>query len=215
MIGAKRQGGFTLIEIAIVLVIVGLLLGGILKGQELITQAKIRNVVNDFNGTTAAYYAYQDRYHAIPGDDINAATRWTVTQTSDGTFGDGVVTGSYNATTASEAAYFWQDLRLSGLIAGATTDTTPPQNAASGITGVQGSGAMGLTGLVICSSNLPAKIAQAIDSQLDDGNAATGQVRGNILTSGGTANAPAVNATPPTLNYVDNGSNVYVVCKNI
>jgi prepilin-type N-terminal cleavage/methylation domain-containing protein len=214
MIGAKRQGGFTLIEIAIVLVIVGLLLGGILKGQELITQAKIRNVVNDFNGTTAAYYAYQDRYHAIPGDDINAATRWTNPPASKGN-GDGVVTGNYYDTSGSEAAYFWQDLRLSGLIAGSGSDMTPPQNAASGITGVQGDGAFGLTGLVICSSNLPAKIAQALDSQLDDGDATTGQVRGNILTSGGTTNAPAVNATPPTLNYVDNGSNVYVVCKNI
>ncbi|MDO9008307.1 MAG: prepilin-type N-terminal cleavage/methylation domain-containing protein, partial [Thiobacillus sp.] len=44
----RHQSGFTLIEIAIVLVIIGLLLGGILKGQELITQGRIRNVANDF-----------------------------------------------------------------------------------------------------------------------------------------------------------------------
>ena len=71
------QKGFTLVEIAIVLVIIGLLLGGILKGQEMITQAKIKNVVADFSGISAAYYGYQDRYRAIPGDDPNAATRWT------------------------------------------------------------------------------------------------------------------------------------------
>ena len=53
-IGAMKQKGFTLVEIAIVLVIIGLLLGGILKGQEMITQAKIKNIVNDFNGITAA-----------------------------------------------------------------------------------------------------------------------------------------------------------------
>ena len=64
-----RQSGFTLVEIAIVLVIIGLLLGGILKGQEMITQARIKNVINDFNGITAAYFSYQDRYRAIPGDD--------------------------------------------------------------------------------------------------------------------------------------------------
>src|SRR5450759_3795987 len=71
-----RQTGFTLIEIAIVLVIIGLLLGGILKGQEMITQAKIKNIVNDFNGITAAMNSYQDRYRAMPGDDLNAGTRW-------------------------------------------------------------------------------------------------------------------------------------------
>ena len=72
----QSQKGFTLVEIAIVLVIIGLLLGGILKGQEMITQAKIKNVVNDFNGITAAINSYQDRYKALPGDDLNAATRW-------------------------------------------------------------------------------------------------------------------------------------------
>ena len=72
----RNQTGFTLVEIAIVLVIIGLLLGGILKGQEMITQAKIKNVVADFSGISAAYYGYQDRYKAIPGDDLNAGTRW-------------------------------------------------------------------------------------------------------------------------------------------
>src|SRR3954469_12827463 len=74
----NRNQGFTLVEIAIVLVIIGLLLGGILKGQEMITQAKIKNLINDFNGLADAMYSYQDRYDAIPGDDVNANTvgRW-------------------------------------------------------------------------------------------------------------------------------------------
>src|SRR5216117_1484214 len=72
----STEMGFTLVEIAIVLVIIGLLLGGILKGQEMITQAKIKNVINDFNGVTVAITSYQDRYRAIPGDDQNAAARW-------------------------------------------------------------------------------------------------------------------------------------------
>lgn len=211
MVSKRQQGGFTLIEIAIVLVIIGLLLGGILKGQELITQAKIRNVVNDFTGTSAAFYAYQDRYRAIPGDDPNAETRWTNTVKGNG---DGIVGGAYNSLSGSaESAYFWQHLRFSGLISGATTDTSPPQNATSGITGVQ-NGAFGFAGLVICSSNLPAKIAQAVDSQFDDGNATTGQVRG-LISPAGSSNAPAVSVAVPTLDYADTGSNVYVVCKNI
>ena len=82
----SSQGGFTLVEIAIVLVIIGLLLGGVLKGQELITQAKIRNVANDINGMSAAVYGYQDRYKKFPGDDNDAATRWTnpATESGDG-----------------------------------------------------------------------------------------------------------------------------------
>jgi prepilin-type N-terminal cleavage/methylation domain-containing protein len=62
------QGGFTLVEIAIVLVIIGLLLGGILKGQELITSARVRNLADQASAVQAAYYGFVDRYHAIPGD---------------------------------------------------------------------------------------------------------------------------------------------------
>jgi len=74
----STEAGFTLVEIAIVLVIIGLLLGGILKGQEMITQAKIKNAINDFNGVTVAVTSYQDRYRALPGDDKGATARWTV-----------------------------------------------------------------------------------------------------------------------------------------
>ena len=60
----SKQSGFTLIEIAIVLVIIGLLLGGVLKGQELINSAKIKNVANDLNGISAARYCSSAR--ALP-----------------------------------------------------------------------------------------------------------------------------------------------------
>ena len=59
-----KQKGFTLVEIAIVLVIIGLLLGGILKGQELISNARVRNVADQVNAVKAAYFAFQDRYRA-------------------------------------------------------------------------------------------------------------------------------------------------------
>lgn len=202
----QRQSGFTLIEIAIVLVIIGLLLGGILKGQELITQARIRNVSNDFQSMTAAINLYQDRYRALPGDDAGAAARWTITAPtpSSGALGDGIIAGGYNsATAADESRQLWLHLRRAGLVGGAVTDDTTPPNAASGVTGVQ-NGAFGIPGIVICSNNLPAKIAQAIDTQFDDGLSATGSVR---AAEGTTAGATAA------ANYVDDGTKFYVVCK--
>ena len=198
----RHQSGFTLIEIAIVLVIIGLLLGGILKGQELITQGRIRNVSNDFQSMTAAINIYQDRYRALPGDDNGAAARWGIAApTTTGTLGDGVIAGAYNdADNEDESRQFWLHLRRAGLVGGAVTDDTNPPNSASGVTGVQ-NGAFGIPGLVVCSNNLPAKIAQAIDTQFDDGVATTGTVRA------GTANTTTAAA------YVDNGTNFYIVCK--
>ncbi len=65
----RNQKGFTLVEIAIVLVIIGLLLGGVLKGQEMIESSRIKSVVGDLNGVSAAYNTYFDRFRAIPGDE--------------------------------------------------------------------------------------------------------------------------------------------------
>lgn len=207
-----------MIEIAIVLVIIGLILGGVLKGQELITQAKIRNVANDFNGVSAAYYSYQDRYRAMPGDDPNAKSRWTASQNGGG---NNAITGNYDAipagtdpTTAEESNLFWQHLRLAGLVAGPTSGAgsgNAPQNAVGGVTGVQSGPALGLNGLVICSSNLPGKVANAIDSQFDDGKPQSGQVRAIPQQA-----SPLLAAVPATVTaYVDDGSTLYVVCKNM
>ena len=138
-----KQTGFTLVEIAIVLVIIGLLLGGILKGQEMITQAKIKNVVNDFNGITAAVNSYQDRYRAMPGDDLNASGRWAGSFGGDGNGQIGATTDTYNtpavtpATGISETLKFWWHLRLAGFVGGTTaaasiSSVQQPANAASG-----------------------------------------------------------------------------------
>lgn len=207
-----QQKGFTLVEIAIVLVIIGLLLGGVLKGQELITQAKIKNVANDLNGMSAAIYGYQDRYKKFPGDDDQAKGRWSTTVSGDGD-GDGqvgkaVTTVLECAVTdkAKENCLFWQHLRLSGFVGGDTATTNAPQNAAGGVLQAQ-HGALGLSGLIICSTSLPGKIANAIDAQFDDGKPNSGQVRG---TNTATALDKNLEGTP---TYTDDGSAVYVICK--
>ena len=212
------QKGFTLVEIAIVLVIIGLLLGGILKGQEMITQAKIKNVVNDFNGITAAVNSYQDRYRALPGDDLNAGTRWTGTASGTGD-GQYSCTGGYKSTAPAapantdECNLFWQHLRLAGFVAGSTAAAaggTQPNNAANGIMGVQTSG-MGFVSNIICTSNLPDKIAIAVDVQMDDGSPGGGQIRGSLQTEPN----PTVTSTNTTSAYAETGTNQYVLCKNL
>src|SRR5690242_1505179 len=132
----KRNQGFTLVEIAIVLVIIGLLLGGILKGQEMITQAKIKNVIADITGVSAAMYGYQDRYRALPGDDKNA-DRWTSGGGAKPGNGDGIIIGAYNATGATppESIQFWDHLRRAGFVGGSGAEN--PFNAVSGKMGVQ------------------------------------------------------------------------------
>ncbi len=225
---SSRQKGFTLVEIAIVLVIIGLLLGGILKGQEMITQAKIKNVVNDFNGISAAMYSYQDRYKSLPGDDANAASRWSGATSGDGNgqFCTGacpspvVAPDLYNnavTTTAgaSEVNLFWWHLRLAGFVggttaAGAGTSASQPSNAAQGILGVQTTG-MGFTSNIICSSNLPDKIAISVDTQMDDGTSTTGQVRGLVQTGP----SPATGNVVPATAYAETGTNQYLLCKNL
>lgn len=222
------QKGFTLVEIAIVLVIIGLLLGGILKGQEMITQAKIKNVMADFSGISAAYHGYQDRYRAIPGDDPNAATRWVTPPAAIAGSGDGVVAGAYNAACPAvsvagtpESCMFWDHLRRAGFVAG--NGAQQPFNALTGQLGVQtGNGATppvaalldgaagpGFVGLVMCSANLPDKVAIAVDTQMDDGVAGKGTVRGLAQA---TPN-PDVGAVAATAAYAETGSNVYVICR--
>src|SRR3954463_14534668 len=216
----KSQKGFTLVEIAIVLVIIGLLLGGILKGQEMITQAKIKNVIADVTGVSAAMYGYQDRYRALPGDDKGAA-RWTSAPAAVPGNGNGVIEGTYNSAAVGESLNFWDHLRRAGFVGGQGTEN--PFNAVSGKMGVQTGdgtsptpgGVLGVTatteqftGLILCTANLPDKIAVSVDAQMDDGKGKTGGVRG---IKGGGNPVP----TPQAEDYTEDGVSTYLICRQM
>ncbi|MEY4295712.1 MAG: hypothetical protein RLY82_1400, partial [Pseudomonadota bacterium] len=64
----SAQSGFSLVEAAIVLLIIGLTIGGVLRGQELVASARVRNVIDQIRAVQVAYYGFQDRYNALPGD---------------------------------------------------------------------------------------------------------------------------------------------------
>ncbi|MDP2825009.1 MAG: prepilin-type N-terminal cleavage/methylation domain-containing protein [Sulfuritalea sp.] len=229
----SKQSGFTLIEIAIVLVIIGLLLGGVLKGQELINSAKIKNVANDLNGISAAVYSYQDRYKTYPGDDDGATARWGAAAKKGNK--SGVLGGEFCGPTTlvdstatvetGESALFWQHLRFAGFIGGDTASGEQPQNALGGIVGVQtGSGLPAtpdISSLVVCTSNLNGKIAEAIDRQFDDGLANKGTLQGYLQAgpiARGCTDAATSNFTraahAATYDASDD-TKLYTVCKSL
>lgn len=210
----KKQVGFTLIELAIVLVIIGLLLGGVLKGQELINSAKVKNMATDFKNIQVYIYGYQDKFKALPGDDAAAVAHVNGTlATTPGTVGNAIIEGAWNSETTTDESYlFWQHVRLAGLATGSTVATTPatyvPRNADSGRIGVQSvSGftavnvspavAGGITGAyVICSDAILGKFAKQLDTTLDDGVGDTGSMR--VVVNGTPSNGVAapVDSTP-------------------
>ena len=120
----RRQQGFTLVEIAIVLVIVGLLLGAVLKGQELIFNTKVKSTYNMSRETAAALYAYQDRYRVSPGDDNQATSRFPTANPAvtngngDGLIAYGSACQAAGVANAGENCNALHHMRVSGFISG-------------------------------------------------------------------------------------------------
>jgi prepilin-type N-terminal cleavage/methylation domain-containing protein len=220
----SRQRGFTLLEVIIVMVIVGLLVSGVVKGQELVMQTRVKETLNELNGLTGVYFAYIDRYRALPGDDLNAESRWQIFQAKKGN-NDGAIGGAYDVQppdpstfAANVAAYeslnFWWHMRLAGFVSGATIGQAAymqPINSLNGRVGVQ-NGGLGLHGLITCSQNLPDKVASAVDTQLDDQRSSTGTVRARLDSGSRSVPMPGA-STDAAVDYVEDGSNTYVVCK--
>lgn len=124
------RSGFSLVELSIVLVILGLLTGGILSGQSLIRAAELRSVSTDFQHYQTAVQTFRDRYFSYPGDMPNAVKFWGTAGVCPGTVGqpssdvttcngdgDGKVDNP-GSGLGNELFRFWQHLASSGLIEG-------------------------------------------------------------------------------------------------
>jgi len=199
MYTSGKQSGFTLIEIAIVLVIIGLLLGGILKGQELITSARVRNIADQNSGIQAAYYGFIDRYRAVPGDMLADGPRGACAVIGNdvpgcpaaGVEGDG--NGRLNIEDFPEASAAWAHLSAANFIQGSYDGTATgvgdyqdpaiaPVNAFQGYVMLTRSDEYEGTGtsarlMLVVGRNIPVNVMRELDLKIDDGIPETGTLR--------------------------------------
>jgi prepilin-type N-terminal cleavage/methylation domain-containing protein len=126
--------GFSLVELSIVLVILGLITGGILTGQSLIKAAQLRTITTELNNYQIAVSSFKDKYDSLPGDMTNATSFWgkiaaecnghagtaSATGTCNGD-GDGVLDDADAAGNDGEIYTFWQQLALARMIEGTFT----------------------------------------------------------------------------------------------
>ncbi len=188
----RRSSGFTLVEMAIVLVIIGLLLGGILKGQALIDSARVRNVADQINDMQAAFYAFQDRYRALPGDYRLATRNISNTRTGNGN-GNGTI-------TANESALAFSQLTAAGFIncsvctargrALSSVKNSPTNRFGGAMQIVTDRVYASTTGRTLrnnikSGNHIPSNIMGEVDQKIDDADPDTGNVRFSAWNGGG------------------------------
>jgi len=238
-IAFNKQRGFTLVEIAIVLVIIGLLLGGILKGQELITSARVRNLADQNSGVQAAYYGFIDRYRQVPGDMVGSGAGSVCNVVgNNNTFCNGGATttvagdgnGQLKPNDWGEASAMWAHLSAAGFIQGAyqggatndasyTAQTVAPINAFNGRIMVTqsadyqvASGTATTRLLMIMGLQVPANVMSELDRKIDDGSPLTGVLR--ALPSSGVALAALLDQIDSTCTITASGTTIWDINVN-
>jgi len=197
--------GFTLVELSIVLVIIGLIIGGVLSGKQISTSGKVTNAINALQAYEAQFQTYVQNYGALPGDDANASSRFTKfpTVTEGNGLGDGLLNGVFDSTSENaETRLAWAALRAAELIKGSGGNQDQPTNSFGGIYGFQrGAFNNAITTNVICLSEVPGDAALSIDTRLDDGS----RIEGSIM-----AGDKATDALGESSSYVTSSS--YTLC---
>lgn len=179
---ARRRDGFTVIELAVVMIIIGLIVGLVVKGQSLIARGQVKQLVNQKRDIAAAFYDYYDRFAYFAGDDPGASSRFSGATNGNGNGRVGVGSGATLpdfscARTGSEQCDLWFELRQANLLSG--TGFTNPRHVFNGNVALTYNtlGAEG-AGHWLAFQNLPSDVCRALDKRYDDGVWNTGGIRG-------------------------------------
>ena len=141
-----RKKGFTLVELSIVLVIIGLIIGGVMTGQSLMRAAELRAVISEVEQYKTALRTFKDQYFYLPGDLPNAYDFWpsagcTDTVATDASPGgcngnaDGYIAASSGGTRHVERFRGWQHLGLSEIIPGSFSGAKGPGTSSDALIG--------------------------------------------------------------------------------
>jgi len=117
---SKKNAAFTLVELSIVIIIIGLLVAGIVIGRSMIRSAELRSVIAESASYTQAIASFRDKYQALPGDFSNASSVWSGVTNGNG---DGLITQNVAAVRVDEQFLAWQQLAKAEMIKGSYTGT--------------------------------------------------------------------------------------------
>lgn len=111
----KGNHGFTLVEISIVIVIIGLLIGSTIIGKSLLRSSRVMSITAEFATYKQAISNFNDKYQALPGDFSTASSILSGASNGDG---NGLITNNLAGTNLREQFYAWQHLQKAEMIKG-------------------------------------------------------------------------------------------------
>ena len=217
----RLHSGFTLVEVAIVLIIIGLLLGGILKGIEMINSAKVRRLAELSTSVHSAYAAFTDRYRRVPGDWNAAAASLAIgAAVTGGGNNNGRIDNPPGFAVWMESNALWEQLAKADFISGRylgsgfvepdTGNALAPLNPFGRVmlvgrtADIEGAASARLH--VMLGRGIPVAIAREFDVKLDDSVPDKGSIRATLddaslttfvgINRWGGREASCVNATP-------------------